>query len=163
MIWSVLVFATNSVSPALLKARPFAPNGGTPFGFSRSLAAHWVGVPPYGPVLQMIPWNESEMYTLPSLSNVRTFGPGLGLLGTLGVRSGIVVNTSDSPVCGFTLTTLPLPKSITSSLPVLGWNARSSRNAEESSTSTARFSSPWRLKTNSRPMPVPRPVSNVVT
>jgi len=54
------VFATNK-KPALSNARPFAPKGGLPGVVSSGLEANFVAGPPAGPVLQMIPWNESEM------------------------------------------------------------------------------------------------------
>ena len=57
---SLPVLQTKSVSPALLKARPLAPNGGTPVVVSRGLCAHAVETPPRSPVRQIAPWNESE-------------------------------------------------------------------------------------------------------
>ena len=55
------VLATNKAVRFLLKARPLAPNGGTPVVVRSALVTHAVGAPPAEPVRQMMPWNESEM------------------------------------------------------------------------------------------------------
>src|SRR6266481_8910488 len=69
---SLPVLATKSAVRALLKASPLAPNGGTPVVPSRASVTHGVAVPPFGPVRQMMLRNESETYTFPASSNVRS-------------------------------------------------------------------------------------------
>src|SRR5512143_1593705 len=116
-IVSLPVFATNKLSPALLNARPFAPNGGTPAVASSGSVTHATAAPPPGPVFQTMPWNESDTYTLPLASKVRAFSPAL---------PAAVMKTDDDPSDGFTLSTRALPpartgpKSITSRSPVVG-------------------------------------------
>src|SRR3989442_5404530 len=72
---SLPVFATKRAVWFLLKARPLAPNGGTPVVVSSGPVTQAVATPPPGPVRQMMPRNESDTYTLPAESNVRAFRP----------------------------------------------------------------------------------------
>src|SRR6185503_18245699 len=124
---SLPVLQTNSVVPAPLKASPLAPNGGTPVVVSSASAFHAAIVAPPGGVRQITPWKESEMYTLPAASKVSTFGPAAA-------PPGIVTKGLEAPVNGFTVSTCLAPKSITSSAPVVGWNARSRSRLLEPAT-----------------------------
>jgi len=57
----------------------------------------------------MVPLNESETYTFPASSKVRTFSPALRPLG-----GGIVMKSVEAPVNGFTFRTFLPPKSMMS-------------------------------------------------
>src|SRR5215831_16576426 len=96
-IVSLLVLATKSAVSARLKTRPLAPKGGTPCGSGagarRGLVTQATAGPPPAPVFQMIPPKESEMYTFPAASKVRTLGPA---------PAGNVVKGLAAPVKGFT-------------------------------------------------------------
>src|SRR5436305_6533676 len=72
---SLSVLATYKMVHALSNWRPFAPNGGTPVVVSKGLVTHVVPTPPLALVFQMMPWKESETYTLPEPSNVRALRP----------------------------------------------------------------------------------------
>src|SRR5260370_22011043 len=77
MIWWNAVLATYITVPALLNSTPFAPNGGVrPVpGPSEGLLLQIVRVPPLGPVFQMMPLDEAETETFPSLSKVSALTP----------------------------------------------------------------------------------------
>src|ERR1700730_17247698 len=92
----------------------------------------------------MIPWNESEIYTLPCWSKVRAFRPGLPMT---------VAKTDDAPLSGFTFSTCPLPKSITSRAPVVGWKSSPSSWLLEPATVTWRCRRPSSSNTKSCPAP----------
>src|SRR5947209_19442918 len=70
------VFATNIVLKLLLNCTPFAPNGGTPAVVSSLSLTQIDAVPPLDAIFQITPWNESDTYTLPALSNVSELIPG---------------------------------------------------------------------------------------
>src|SRR6516225_9002229 len=57
---SLPVLATNMMLRALLKAIPLAPNGGVPVVVNSGSCFQTVPAPPCGPVVQMMPWNESD-------------------------------------------------------------------------------------------------------
>src|SRR5262249_47587666 len=105
------VLAPNNAVLALLKPKPLAPNGGTPLVVSLASLFQSVASPPPGPVRQIVPLNESETYTLPASSKVRTFNPAVGPL-----RGGIVMKSVEAPVIGFTFRTFLFPKSMMSRL-----------------------------------------------
>src|SRR5262249_16075821 len=107
---SVDVFATNNALPALLNFSPFAPNGGIPFGMRSGTGRTQTDAGPQPPDrFQTTPWNESDMYVLPAASKVSAFTPGEPF------TFETVMQTDDAPVCGLTDSTLPAPKSMTSS------------------------------------------------
>ena len=57
---SLPVLATKRAVWLRLKARPLAPNGGTPVVVSNRSVTHALARPPAGPVRQMMPRNESD-------------------------------------------------------------------------------------------------------
>jgi hypothetical protein len=127
---------------------PLAPNGGTPVVARSGLVTHAVAGPPAAPVRQIVPWKESEMYTLPTASNASAFGPAAG-------PPGITVKGAAAPLNGSTRSTVLLPKSTTSSSPVSGWNAVPRSRLLEPAIATTRLRCPCGLKTYSFPGGVP--------
>ena len=141
MIWSLAVLATSIAVRLLLNSTPLAPKGGTPFGVNSGSCVQTAPAPPPGPVLQMMPWKESETYKLPALSKVSAFKPELPVT---------VINTEDAPVTGFTLNALPAPKSNTIRSPVTGLKPSPRVWAVEPAIAMLRISWPSGLNTKRR-------------